>query len=148
MEYSQALQRLRNHANTPGSNLPEGESFLFALWEADRGTRMPEIRPLFENILACLEAINLELNGKQPSTVIEGKAVAVTRSLAADMSAILSEGWSYFILWESKQRFSEIFRSELAAILLQLGIAWDAILAGDIDDIQQQVESEFMAKGY
>ena len=73
MDYSHALQRLSNHANAAGSTLPEGESFLFALWQADRQSLAPELRGVFEDILACFEVVNHALNTQHPSDTIEGR---------------------------------------------------------------------------
>jgi hypothetical protein len=148
MDYSHALERLRNHANAAGSILPEDESFLLALWQAERQSHIPELRSLFDDILSCFVVVNQTLNTQHPSETIAGKAEALPRSLVADVSSILSEGWSYYWRWTSNEQFTAKFRTEFAAILVQIGIAWDAILAGDIDDIRQEVETEFMAKGY
>ena len=148
MDYSQALTKLRNHANAAGSTLPEGESFLFTLWQAGRQSRVPELRDLFNDILACLETVNHALNTEHPSDTVAGKAEALPRSLVADVSEILSTGWRYFWQWSSSQQFSESFRTELAVMLVQIGIAWDAVLAGDIDDIREHVQTEFTAKDY
>jgi hypothetical protein len=141
MDYSHALERLRSHANMSGTSLPESESFLFALWQAERQSRIPEL-------LICLETVNHSLNTEHPSDTISGKAEALPRSLVADISAILSAGWSYYWRWSSSQQFTEAFRTEFAAMLVQLGIAWDAVLAGDIDDIRDHVQTEFIARDY
>ena len=139
MDYSDALKKLRNHANSPGSGLPESESFLFALWQAERQSCIPELRNLFDDILDCLETVNHELNTKQPSENIGGKAEAFPRSLVADVSGILSVSWRNYWQWSSSQQFTESFRTEFAVMLVQIGIAWDAVLAGDIDDIREDI---------
>jgi hypothetical protein len=148
MNYSQAFERLRNHANAPGSSLPESESFLFALWQAERQTRIPDLRNLFDDIHSCFEAVNHAINTPHPSDIIEGKAEALPRSLVGDVSSIFSTGWSYYWRWASSERFTAPFRTELASALVQIGIAWDAVLAGDIDNIREHVQNEFTAKGY
>ena len=149
MEYSYALEKLSNHANSPApsSNLPENESFLLELWQAERQSRIPDLRNLFDDILSCFEAVNHELNTQHPSENIAGKAATLPRSLVGNVSAILSVGWNYYWQWTASQQFNESFRKELAATLMQLGFAWDAILAGDIDDIREHCQSEFMARG-
>jgi hypothetical protein len=146
MDYSHALQRLRNHANGAGSTLPERESFLFALWQAKREAHSPDLRSLFDNILSCLEVVNHALNTRHPSGTVSGKAEVLPRSLAADVSTILYVGWHHVSQWSSSQKFSEAFRTELATMLEQIGIAWDAVLAGDIDDIREHVQTEFLAR--
>jgi len=148
MDYSHALQRLSHHANAAGSTLPEGESFLFALWQADRQSHAPDLRSLFEDILSCFEVVNHALNTQHPSDTIEGKSEALPRSLVADISSVLSGGWNYCWRWASSAQFTPTFRMEFAAMLVQIGIAWDAVLAGDIDDIRENTQTEFSARGY
>jgi|SRR5437667_3467363 len=148
MDYSHVVQRLSNHANAAGSDLPEGDSFLFALWQAERKAHAPELRSLFDDVLSCFEVVNHALNTQRPSNSIAGKAEALPRSLAADVSSLLSEGWSYYLRWATSDRFSATFRTEFAAMLVQIAIAWDAVLAGDIDDIREQVQTEFSARDY
>ena len=143
MDYSEALQRLGSHASAP-----EGESFTLALYQAERQASAPELRSSFDDILACFEAVNLALNTPRPSESIGGKAEALPRSLVADISEILSLGWSYHWRWTSSERFTETFRTELASMLVQISIAWDAVLAGDIDDIREHVQTEFSARDY
>jgi len=143
MDDSQARQRLRSHASAP-----EGESFTLALYQAERQAADPELRNSFDDILACFEVINHALNTQRPSESIEGKAEALPRSLVADVSEILSLGWSYHWRWTSSERFTETFRTELASMLVQISIAWDAVLAGDIDDIRDHAQTEFSAGDY
>jgi hypothetical protein len=143
MDYSHALQRLRNHANVAGIALPEHESFLFALGQAEREEHPPDLRSLFDDILSCFEAVNHALNTPHPSGTISGKAEALPRFLVPDVSAILSVGWHYALQWSSSQKFSEPFRTELATMLEQMGIAWGAVLDGDIDDIREHIQQNF-----
>lgn len=148
MDYSHALQRLGNHANAAGTTLPEDESFLFTLWQAERQSHAPELRGLFEDILSCFEVVNHALNTQHPSDTIDGKAEALPRSLVADVSSVLSEGWSYYWRWATSGQFTPTFRTEFAAMLVQIGIAWGAVLAGDIDEIREDSQMEFSARGY
>jgi hypothetical protein len=146
MDYSQALQQLSNHANGAGSTSPERESFLFALWQAEHEANAPELRSLFDDILSCFEAVNHALNTPHPSGSVSGKAQMSPRSLVADVSAILSGGWHYALGWSSSQKFSEPFRAYIVTMLEQMGIAWCAVLAGDIDDIREHVQTESLAR--
>jgi len=73
---------------------------------------------------------------------------ALARSLVGDVSGILSAGWRYYCHWSASQKFTETFRTEFVAMLAQLGIAWDAVLAGDIDDIRDHIRTEFQVGDY
>jgi hypothetical protein len=143
MDYSQALQKLRQHASAS-----EGESFTLALYHAERQAPIPELRGLFDDILSCFEVINHAINTQHPSEAITGKADSLPRSLVANVSEILSVSWSHYLHWTSSDKFTATFRTELVLMVVQIGIAWDAILAGDIDDIREQVQAEFSARNY
>jgi hypothetical protein len=125
--------------------LTDSESFLYALWQARQQSRIPELQDLFHDIVSCLEAVNYGVNTQQPSDTMAGKAQALPRSLIADASYILSSGWRDYWRWSSNLQLSESFRTELAAMLVQIGIAWDAVLAGDIDDIRAHIRTELVA---
>jgi hypothetical protein len=141
MDYSDALKRLRNHANTPNPDLPESESFLFEVWQAEREFRDPRLQNLFHDILDCFEAINHEINTKHPSNNVSGKAEALPRTLVADVSAILSVSWRRLLKWSATRKFTESFREEFANMLLKISMGWSAVLAGDIDDIREYIHT-------
>ena len=146
MEYSQALQKLRNHANAPGTGLPEDESLLLALWQAERQASIPKLQIFLDDILGCLEAVNHKFNTQHPSGSVTGKLEALPRSVVGDISAIISGGWNFYWRWSLSQQFNEAFRLECATCLVKLGIAWNFVLDGDIDDIRKDVETEFRAR--
>jgi hypothetical protein len=145
MDYLHALQRLSNHANAAGSTLPAEESFLFAVLQARKGTEKPALEILFDNIISCFEVINLAINTDHPSNNTVGKSQVLPRSLVADVSAILSEGWRYYWRWSSSQKFPESFCNQMASMLVQLSMAWEAVLAGDIDDLREHMRQELGA---
>jgi hypothetical protein len=143
MDYPQALQKLSQHTSAR-----EGESFTLALYHAERQPATPELGGFFDDILSSFEVINHALNTQHPSETITGKADSLPRSLVGNISEILSIGWSYYLRWTCSGRFTATFRAELASMLVQIGIAWDAVLAGDIDDIREHVQTEFSARDY
>ena len=141
MDQTHAIQRLSHHASAA-----EGARFTFALWQAERQSHQPELGNLFDEILSCVETVNQALNTHNPSDAISGEAKVLQRSLVADISSVLSDGWSCYWRFASSGRFSPTFRAEIAAIHVQIGIAWDAVLAGDIDDIREHVRTEYLAR--
>lgn len=118
------------------------------MWQAEAQAHAPELQRLFDDVFSCFEAVNHALNTQDPSGTIEGKAEALPRSLVADVSSVLSGGWSYYWRWASSEQFTATFRTEFAAMLVQIGIAWDAVLAGDIDDIREHTQREVLARSY
>lgn len=148
MNFEHALARLRNHANMD-ARLPEAESFLFALWQSERQGQSPKLQPLFDDIIECLEVVNVAFNTKTPSETIAGKVESLPRPLVADVSVILSEGWAYHCRWTCNHRFDPDVLRDCATALAQIGIAWNAVLAGDIDNVREQIKTEFSAwKGF
>lgn len=143
MDYAKALKKLGNHANMPGLNLPENESFLFTVREAERQSQVPDLQNLFEDMMDCLVAVNHVLNTENPSETIEGKFDALQRPLVSYVSSILLSAWGDYYRWSRNHTYPDSFREQFAAMLLQLGMAWDAVLAGDIDDIREHVELEY-----
>jgi hypothetical protein len=143
MDYSLATRRLGHHASAA-----EVDSFTFALWQAERQAHPPELGKLFDDILVCFEVVNHSLNTEHPSGTINGKADTLERRLVTDVSGILSEGWSYYWRLTSSGQFPTSFLGGLAALLVQIGIAWEAVLAGDIDDIRDHVHTEYSAREY
>jgi len=118
------------------------------LWQSDRNGQIPELRKNFEDLLRCFNELNRVFNTADPSGSIEGKKEDFPRGLVADVSAIILEGWEYHCAWTQRGIFSDSFRLELAQMLLQIGISWQAVLAGDIDNLEDHVEAEYRAKWY
>ena len=50
--------RLASHSNLPGTDVPEEESFVWQLWNANRTRRPPDITVLADDIIACLRVVN------------------------------------------------------------------------------------------
>jgi hypothetical protein len=146
MDYSEALKRLANHSNRPQGNSPETDSLSFVLWQADRDSRIPDLRNLCGDVLACFEAINHELNGQSPSKAFEGKAETLPRLLAGDVARLLSNAWIYFWEWTTNQRFTPEFRAEFGSMLAQLSMGWDSVLDGDINNIADDVRVNLCAR--
>ena len=70
MTTEDVLLRLANHANLPGERFPETESLVWVLWNADRRRLAPDLGRIGSDLLSCLEALKLRLNGPVPSTRI------------------------------------------------------------------------------
>ena len=59
------------------------------------------------------------------------------------MSGILSAGWRHYYQWQRRRLFDSAFTDQFGSMLVRIGIAWDQVLAGDIDDITVDAEREF-----
>lgn len=71
------------------------------------------------DFLRTLQSLNLELNGERPSETIQARPGAVPRAAAYAISQVTTR-----------------LRSQDRADAAQsVEVAWDAVLAGDVDDV-------------
>jgi hypothetical protein len=136
LTFEEARDRLCNHANLPGEQFPETESFCWALWDADRRRVAPELQSLFSDILACLEAVNVRLNGPVPSER-DGPREDSTpiAEVAYSIALIIDEGLEYHRRWSREATFTQAFRDQLEELVHRVAFAWCQVLASDIDDL-------------
>ena len=143
MEYKQALDRLWNHANLPERGLQREDSFIYVAAQAGKTKVRCDFQPLYEDIMACLVAVNTSLNGPVPSGRVGGSSQPLDPTLCYCVSGILSAGWRFHFQWQRRGLFDPEFVQKFASMLLRIGIAWDQVLAGDIDDIVADAELQF-----
>lgn len=145
MDYEYAKARLLNHASLlpPSMQMPDAESFCFNLWKADRERVPPAaLDRLYEDILACLEAINHALNGPVPSETTANGAAQTEVQLVYAVATILDEAWEYYCRWQSGRIFGQPILEHLACINRCISCAWVGVLAGDIDSLGEHVAGE------
>jgi len=143
VEYKEVVDKLWNHANLPERGLKREDSFLFTAWQAEQTKSPQDFQRLYEDILSCLAAINTHLNGPVPSETISRNSRSIDSALCYSMSCILSGGWSDHFKWSQKGAFHKDFLDEFASMLVRIGIAWNIVLAGDMDNIPEDTELEF-----
>ena len=136
MTFEIASARLRNHANLPGEQFPETESFCWALWDADRMRVAPDLQSLFSDILACLETVNVRLNGPVPSARMGPREDSTPfERIAYSIALIIDEGLDYHRRWSREATFTQAFRDQLEELVHRVAFAWCQVLASDIDDL-------------
>ena len=87
MTYQEALAQLRSHSNLQAAE--DDRSLLYRLWRAEREGVFPELSRYVEDIIACLAAANLELNGSRPSETFDRHNPAVISDLAYPVSGLV-----------------------------------------------------------
>ena len=140
MTYIDAVLRLANHANL-GDRLPMEESLLGALWIASKGRTVPDIGPLVDDVISCLEVVNQELNGHIPSETTVRLNERAIGQVAYPISLIVGD------LLRPPHRADGtalgIAGSDaLVEAAFRINSAWCQVLAGDIDDIRQELEAD------
>ena len=143
MDYQDAINKLWNHANLPEKGLKREDSFIYAAWQSEKTTSPQDFQPLYEDILSCLAVVNSTLNGSVPSETIVAEPRPIDGTLCYCISGILSSGWSRHFHWVQAGLFSQEFTQRFASMLVRIGIAWDLVLAGDMDNIPEDTEREF-----
>jgi hypothetical protein len=144
MEMQPALRRLQNHASLPGHG-PEEESFVFALFRANRASEPPSLSSLSEDILRCLATLNEAWN---PPSRLRAQSVPpeALRSGAYAVASILSSGLEHCRRWRDEARFSESVLKDLELRLWRIALAWEQVLAGDSLQLHEDVAREEAAR--
>jgi hypothetical protein len=141
MTYQEAVAQLRNHSNL--TQAEAGQSLLYGLWRADREGVPPDLSPYVENIVACLAAANLELNGSRPSETCERQNETVISDLAYPVSRLVVGLLARHRQWSMSGRFPTAVLEALRDAALRIEMAWDMLLAGDHDDLRNELEIEW-----
>ena len=89
MDYSEALKRLANHSNRPQGNSPETDSLSFVLWQADRDSRIPDLRNLCGDVSPVSKRSIMNLTANHPPRRLKAKP-RPCRLLAGDVARLLS----------------------------------------------------------
>ena len=139
LDWHTALRRLQNHANLPGHG-PEEESFVFALFTTDRKAASPSQAALTEDVLRCLAILNSAMNASKsvPADSLQSAAYSV--------AAILSSTLEYARRWRDQGRFDVSVLSDLGMFAWRIAFAWEQVLAGDIEDLTENLALEEAAR--
>ncbi len=132
MDFATACQRLENHANQPSG--PDSESLGLALWHLKRGSQTQVDIPALENdVIQCLRPVNSALNGETPSETNDtDKQMSIDRWLCYSMSLILDQLLEALL----SPKLDTQQRKTIADIACRISYAWNAVLAGDIDELE------------
>lgn len=142
MNYDDAYQRLKNHANLP-NDLPEELSICWTLWKIHSTGSQADLTSLLDDIMECLECINRYFNGAVPSeTSDSGKCSVADRWLLYSIQCILQDGFTKALLWRRTNKLDEGFIEHVEEVFFAIGCAWEAVLAGDIDSLSTHVSLE------
>ena len=126
-EASDPFLRLSRHAGLakPRSGDPP------SIFEVTGSPRSADLDEPIADAIAALGEVNVLLNGAVPSRTVGTAANSVPRSLAYAVSEIV-------------RMLRQDAQASIAAGAIE--IAWNAILAGDVDDLSEQIRLEQQAK--
>ncbi len=136
VNYDEARIRLTSHANLPGTGLPESESLVWSLWNAEHSGIFPNIPWLTDDVMTCLKVVNNEMNGVVPSQrVTANRNDNVVVETTYSMSRILVAALQYHRAWSRTGKFQRKGWNALEDCINRVAYAWDQVLAGDLDDV-------------
>jgi len=142
MDYEQALQRLRYHANITEAEGECWSSFGRALFEAKPRSKVPDPREQTTDIIACLEVVNRHLNEETPSAFVGTSEHYIDPRLAYAVSTIISDGIEQVLALAGSPAANLAAVLALGKDVWRVSCAWEAVLAGDIDSLSKQVAEE------
>jgi hypothetical protein len=142
MTRNDPLVRLQQHAGLPipEAEIPNDTLAAFA-FQTTRGGPCPSLDDVTHDIIQCLDKLNREINQESASQQ------SIPRPLVYAASGILST----CLDMARELRFSDPRASVVQDLLKaawRIQCAWDALVAGDEDDLPQLVATEEMARGW
>lgn len=140
---SNPLLRLQQHAGLPiaGEEIPNDTLAEF-IFQAQRGGQSPSLDTITADIIDCLDVLNRQVK--------EAGAEAQRRTLDRQMVYAASG-----IVWACLDKALELRRadaqsgiaSDLLSAAWRVQCAWDALVAGDVENLQSHVVLELEARG-
>jgi hypothetical protein len=140
MEYPEAVQRLLNHANLPGTGFLATDGLLQALARGPVPGSDSAVASQLADVVHCYEVVNLHLNGPVPTQQSwEVKAsTPLDRTLAYAVSTLLCGCWQMLRSEETPEQSGSTAWLQLSHIAHALELGWNFVLAGDYDSIAQE----------
>jgi hypothetical protein len=136
MDYETAKKRLWNHSNLPENGLPIEESLVGSLWLADQDRSELRFLCHAEDVLDCLNAVNLAKNGSNPAERCGPPPNnSVVLDVAYSVSGIICGCLDYHRKWTESGKFDAATLASLETSLHKIAFAWDQVLADDVSDI-------------
>jgi hypothetical protein len=140
MTPEKAIERLRRHAGLAEPNPQVPPDLALLLWHARQGRALGDVESAVDEIIQCLQAINPTLNGQSPEYP---KALdALPRLVVCAISQICLDCTQAAV--ESRD---ESIQLRLLKAAWTVQSAWDAVAAGDIEDVAAHVKMEREARG-
>jgi len=136
------------HAGLPLSDKPESvplSGFTYTVWLLEKNqSTTQQLWADVREILMCLSLLNTEMNGSPPSgTSFQNKQLQLDRNVVYAINAMLHYARTVTLNASSEYLTSVI--EEIAKAGWVLSYAFDAILAGDCDDLIESVQIEAWA---
>lgn len=141
MDYPAALEKLLRHAGL-SKQKPAAEDFQYALYLISDKKAFRPVKPLADDILAALEAVNRHLNGEKPADTDDAaKAPTLDRTLVYALSTLLTTGRRYAAWLAQESGFAPAEVAEMQRAVQAIELGWNFVLAGDSDSIRQAVDT-------
>lgn len=136
---SEATARFQLHVQgTENANDPRNlnDSFWMLEHPADVPEFQWEIEPIWNSLTQVFEELNETLNQKP-------EEFQLTRQLAYAINGLMT----HCLTFATSPDHQNTNRQPIFELAWRITVAWDAVLAGDIDSIQEHVENERTTRG-
>lgn len=142
MTIEEIRAKLYHHANLPSDSEP-GNSLCFLLSRQKREAKpvdMASLAASFREVFGCLEELNRAWNGPTPSKTTGDRILNhLERRIVYSANAIISDAVAYALQCVGKPNLPTTEIRVAVQVAYALSCAWDEVLAGDIDDLQEAV---------
>lgn len=120
------------------------ESISHAPHKIDSDEVLEALNNNMNEIIICLNVVNKKLNGDIPSSTIGGPLV-VDHHLVMAVSQIINSCNFLLTSWVSQCDCPVVVLNRLAYIVWSISCAWNAVLHGDIDSLEDHIALESLA---
>lgn len=149
MQFEQAISILQWHVGFDDSSaIGEKKSFIDCVQAIEKDQSYIDLDEPTDEIINCLESINLYINGSIPSESIQKPQQQLPRRLVATLAELEMLCLDTFLSIEQRNGGNVLQSVTLKKVLWRIKCAWGAVLDGDIDNIREHVELEENARGW
>jgi hypothetical protein len=139
MNAQEAIDRLRRHAGLAEPDMQSPPDLALMLWRAKKGDALGDLETCVSEIIQCLDILNLQLN---PQVEGSGPTESMPRLLVYAISQICAD-----CLEGALRSRDQAIKVRLLAAAWTVQCAWNAVSAGDIEDIAAHVKLERETRG-
>lgn len=141
MQYEQAYSILRWHVGFDDSPAMSGKkSFFDNIRAIEKDQSDIDLDESVDEIIDCLESVNVYINGPIPSDSIDKPQQQLSRILVGTLSDIVMLCLDTLMVVEQQKGITAPSSVILRKALWRIECAWSAVLDGDIDHIREHVE--------
>jgi hypothetical protein len=142
-QYEEAVRKLANHAGLPmreGEESLREKSLSNSIWLSEKQKTVPNLVLQLNDVLDCLQVLNLHFNGPDPNTRSGPRMTSIPDSISYPVTCILSCCLSTYRKWTATNGSNQDVLNVLLVGTHKIAFAWMQLLASDITDLLEGFE--------